>query len=238
MSDPDYQDAQDKQQTQYLLAPRSKWKMHHRCKRIRSQSVQIFGYVCQNTNGVYRGPVWKIQSFLLSEICTVILWQDYYRRGNSRKFYRNKVGKKFQNGNAYSLPEKKDYSCLCMWTIKNWLERNKTLTQCLPGSWPPWSWWRGLVPVRTLAPDWEARSQPGSPLRTAPVVCRCSVSSPMMGDTPSGVVARRTCPSGVASFGRVTHAPADPRALPRAMMRSTYIRLGLRAHGASSSPFA
>ena len=29
------------------------------------------------------------------------------------------------------------------------------------------------------------------------------------------------------------HAPADPRALYRAMMRSTYIRLGLRAHGRS-----
>ena len=64
----------------------------------------------------------------------------------------------------------------------------------------------------------------------APGVCRCSVTSPI-GDTPSGVVARRTSPSGVASFGRVTHAPADPRALYRAMMWSTYIRLGLRAHG-------
>ena len=42
----------------------------------------------------------------------------------------------------------------------------------------------------------------------------------MMGDTPEGVVARRTCPSGVASFGRVIHAPADPRALYEAMRRS------------------
>ena len=32
-----------------------------------------------------------------------------------------------------------------------------------------------------------------------------------MGDTPSGAVARRTCPSGVASFGRVTHAPRGPQ---------------------------
>ena len=31
----------------------------------------------------------------------------------------------------------------------------------------------------------------GSPLRVAPGVCRCSVSGPMMGDTPSGVVALR-----------------------------------------------
>ena len=40
-----------------------------------------------------------------------------------------------------------------------------------------------------------------------------------MGDTPSGVVARRACPSDVASFGRVTHAPADPRALCEAIRR-------------------
>ena len=33
------------------------------------------------------GPVWKTQSFLLSEICTVILWQDYYGKGNLRKSY-------------------------------------------------------------------------------------------------------------------------------------------------------
>ena len=30
----------------------------------------------------------------------------------------------------------------------------------------------------------------GSPLRVAPGVCRCSATSPMMGDAPSGVVAR------------------------------------------------
>ena len=55
----------------------------------------------------------------------------------------------------------------------------------------------------------EAGSQPG--------VCRCSETSPMMGSTPYGVAARRTCPSSVTSFGRVTHAPADPRARCRAI---------------------
>ena len=35
--------------------------------------------------------------------------------------------KKFQIGNAYSYTVKKDYSYLCMWTISNCLERNKTL---------------------------------------------------------------------------------------------------------------
>ena len=31
------------------------------------------------------GPLWKIQSFFLSGICTVILWQDCYGKGNLRK---------------------------------------------------------------------------------------------------------------------------------------------------------
>ena len=51
--------------------------------------------------------VWKIQSCLLSELCTAILWKDYYERGNSRKFYWNTDGKKFQIENAFSFTEKK-----------------------------------------------------------------------------------------------------------------------------------
>ena len=52
-------------------------------------------------------------------------------------------------------------------------------------------------------------------------VCRGSEFSPMMGDTPYGVVARRTGPSRVATLrGRATHAPADFRALLRAIRRS------------------
>ena len=38
-------------------------------------------------SGQNHGPVWKIQSFLLSEICMVILWQDCYGKGNLRKSY-------------------------------------------------------------------------------------------------------------------------------------------------------
>ena len=30
----------------------------------------------------HKWPVWKTQSFLLSEICMVILWQDCYGKGN------------------------------------------------------------------------------------------------------------------------------------------------------------
>ena len=59
---------------------------------------------------------------------------------------------------------------------------------------------------------------------------------PMMGDTPSGVVARRMWPSHVASFGRVTHAPADPRALYRPSDEHYYICLGRRPEPQSGFP--
>ena len=68
--------AQDKQLTQYQLAPRSKWKMHRRYWKIQSRIVQTFGFVDHDTNGQNHGPVWKTQSFLLNGIYMVILWQD------------------------------------------------------------------------------------------------------------------------------------------------------------------
>ena len=71
------------------------------------------------------GPVWKTQSFLLSEICIVILWQDCYGKGNLRKSYRSTVGRRFPIGNAYSCTVIKDGSYLCMWMASKWLERNK-----------------------------------------------------------------------------------------------------------------
>ena len=43
--------------------------------------------------------------------------------------FQNTDWKKFQIGNASSLTEKEDYSYLCMWTIKDWQERNRT-NQC------------------------------------------------------------------------------------------------------------
>ena len=103
---------QDKQQTQYQLTPRSEWKMLHLYWRSKNQNVQIKGYVYQNTNGQDHGPAWKIQTFLLHEICTVTLRQDCYGKGNSRIFFKKKkVGEKFQIGNVYSLTEKIDCSC-------------------------------------------------------------------------------------------------------------------------------
>ena len=103
-----------------------------RCSKITesSNSDQTFGFVYHVTNGQNHGPVWKTQSFLLSEICTVILWQDYYGKGNLRKSYRSTVGKRFPIGNACSYTAKKGYSYLCLWMTSNWLERNKIIIRC------------------------------------------------------------------------------------------------------------
>ena len=65
------------------------------------------------------GPVWKTQLFLLNEICTVSLWQDFCGNGNLRKFYWNTVWK---NGNVFRYTGMffrytRKNSYLCMWTI-------------------------------------------------------------------------------------------------------------------------
>ena len=54
-------------------------------KKFQNRNVQTFGFVYHDTNGQNHGPVWKTQSFFLNEICIVILWQDYYGKGNLRK---------------------------------------------------------------------------------------------------------------------------------------------------------
>ena len=51
---------------------------------------------------------WMFRLFLLFGICTVFLWQDYYGKGNSRKFYWNTVGKKFQIGECLFVDREKE----------------------------------------------------------------------------------------------------------------------------------
>ena len=59
-------------------------------KKFQTRNVQTFGFVYHDKNGPNHGPVWKTQLFPLNGICTVIPWQDYHGKGNSRKFYRCK----------------------------------------------------------------------------------------------------------------------------------------------------
>ena len=105
-----------------------------RCSKIIENSqIGMYRHSDSSTttqNGLNHGPVWKIQSFPLNEICTVILWQFCFGKGNLRKSYWSTVGRKFPIGNVSSFIVKKDYSYLCMWMTSNWLERNKTLIRC------------------------------------------------------------------------------------------------------------
>ena len=87
ISSPDCRAAMDKQQTQYRLTPKYKWKILTNYSKFPNRSVQTLGFVYHDTNGQNHGPVWKTQSFLLSGICTVILWQDCYGKGNLRRSY-------------------------------------------------------------------------------------------------------------------------------------------------------
>ena len=89
--------------TQYLLIPRKNGRCSKIIENSKNRNAQTFGFVYHDTNGLNHCPVWKTQSFLLSEICTVILWQDCYEKGNLRKSYCSTVGRRFPCGNAYSL---------------------------------------------------------------------------------------------------------------------------------------
>ena len=97
---------------------------------VQRSTQKQFGSDYHDTNVLNHGPVWKTQLFLLSGICTVILWHDCYGKGNLRKSHCSAVGRRCPIGNACSYTVKKGYSYLCMWRTSNWLERNKTLIRC------------------------------------------------------------------------------------------------------------
>ena len=62
-----------------------KMEAHKLVKIPKSECPDI--WIRLHTNGLSHGPVWKTQSFFLNGICMVILWQDYYGKGNLRKSY-------------------------------------------------------------------------------------------------------------------------------------------------------
>ena len=106
----------------------SKWKMHQRYWKFQGQNVQTFGFVYQNTNGQNHGLVWKIQSFLLSEICTVILQQDYYGKVRQfENFFWKTVGKDSLNWRCLLFDREKDFSCLCMLDDIKLAEKKKNM---------------------------------------------------------------------------------------------------------------
>ena len=108
--------------TQYPLTPRSTWKTHQRYGRFqRSECPDIWIRPPRHKWPKSWSGMEDIQSFVLSGICTVILWQDCYAKGNSRKFYWNTVGKSFLTSNISLSTNQEDYYFLCMWTKPAWL---------------------------------------------------------------------------------------------------------------------
>ena len=62
-----------------------KWRMLQNYWRFPNRNVQTFGFVYHDTNGLNHGPVWKTQSFLLSEIYMVhplagLLWERQFEK--------------------------------------------------------------------------------------------------------------------------------------------------------------
>ena len=96
--------------------PGKKGKMLQNYWKFPNRNVQTFGFVYHDTKSQNHGPVWKTQSFLLSEICMVILWQDCYVKGNLSNVYSSTVGRRFPIGNAYSYTVRRVILiCVCGW---------------------------------------------------------------------------------------------------------------------------
>ena len=66
----DYLIVQDKQPTQYELAPKQEWRTLQSCSKFQSQSVHIYGYVFLDTGGQNHGQTLKTQWFFSNETCT------------------------------------------------------------------------------------------------------------------------------------------------------------------------
>ena len=66
-------------------------------------------------NGQNRGPVWKTQSFFLSEICTVILLAGLLWERQFEKILLKHGWEKVSNLECLFVHRQKGYSYLCMW---------------------------------------------------------------------------------------------------------------------------
>ena len=91
--------------------------------KFQNRSVQTFGFVHHDTNSQNHGPKRKTQMFLLSEICTVILWQDCYGKGNLRKSIETWMGENSKLGMSLCTSWKRIILiCVCGWHKIGWKE--------------------------------------------------------------------------------------------------------------------
>ena len=146
----DCQDAQDKQRTQYLLIPRSKWKMLQNCCKFQSQNVQIFGFVYHDTNGLNHGPEWKdpvvpLERNLYGHPLAGLLWERQFENVLLEHGWENAP-----NWECLFVNREKDYSCLCMWRISNSVKRNRTFIGLGKSSWRCWFGRTNIIPCLHL----------------------------------------------------------------------------------------
>ena len=99
-------------------------------RKFQSQNVQIFGCVYQNTSGQNHGPVWKTQSFLLNEICTVI----FGRTTMGKAFWENPIAARLEKSSKLRMLFCKPREMLILVRVcgryLNWRRRTKTLIRC------------------------------------------------------------------------------------------------------------
>ena len=100
-----------------------KWEMLTNYSKFQNRSVQTFGFVYHDTTGEHHGPVWKTKSFLLSQICTVILWQDYCGKVIWENPIAARLERGFQLGMLIRTPWKRvNLICVCGWHKIGWKE--------------------------------------------------------------------------------------------------------------------
>ena len=90
---------------QYQLTPRSKMEDAPSLPKVRMSRWP-------KSWSIMEDPVVPLERNLYG-----LRWQDYYGEGNSRKSFWITDEKKFQIGIAYSLTERKGYTCLCTWMM-------------------------------------------------------------------------------------------------------------------------
>ena len=98
ISSPDCQVAMDKQQTQYqLIYTQVKWKMLTIYWKFPNRSVQTFGFVYHDTNGLNHGRTLKTLWFHLNETCMATRLAAFCGKDSSKKFYGDWDGRKVPN---------------------------------------------------------------------------------------------------------------------------------------------
>ena len=132
MSKQSYQDAEDKQRTQYQLTPRSKPVVNKKFPKSECTdfSIRPLKHKWPKSWSSVEDPVVPLERTLYGHPLAGTLWDRLWKYG-----WEESPG-----WECFFVAEKKDYSCLCMWTVFNWLGRNKSLTQCGKNLWKKSIW--------------------------------------------------------------------------------------------------